>query len=240
MVSFAANRCTCERCKNYNVDDWYKNLIAAMYRPLAKAGMRLVVRDFSYTADHQFAMVEAARSVSKDITMALKKAPHDYYPTFPDNPAIGCCGSDMRQWVEFDTWGQYFGLGVFPCSVVEDMQGRLQRYLDKGVSGVMLRTDWEIISQGSVFNSFNILNLIAGAELSNNVNANLDMIYDRWVSEGLYSPLIHDSFAQIPCVPTAPNAKIVFKELMKRLIIYVDMFFKKMCRSLIVTSWPMI
>ena len=42
------------------------------------------------------------------------------------------------------------------------------------------------------------------------------MIYDRWVSEGLYSPLIHDSFAQIPCVPTAPNAKIVFKELMKR------------------------
>ena len=182
----------------------------------AKAGMRLVVRDFSYTADHQFAMVEAARSVSKDITMALKKAPHDYYPTFPDNPAIGCCGSDMRQWVEFDTWGQYFGLGVFPCSVVEDMQGRLQRYLDKGVSGVMLRTDWEIISQGSVFNSFNILNLIAGAELSNNVNANLDMIYDRWVSEGLYSPLIHDSFAQIPCVPTAPNAKIVFKELMKR------------------------
>ena len=216
MVSFAANRCTCERCKNYNVDDWYKNLIAAMYRPLAKAGMRLVVRDFSYTADHQFAMVEAARSVSKDIAMALKKAPHDYYPTFPDNPAIGCCGSDMRQWVEFDTWGQYFGLGVFPCSVVEDIQGRLQRYLDKGVSGVMLRTDWEIISQGSVFNSFNILNLIAGAELSNNVNANLDMIYDRWVSEGLYSPLIHDSFAQIPCVPTAPNAKIVFKELMKR------------------------
>ena len=216
MVSFAANRCTCERCKNYNVDDWYKNLIAAMYRPLAKAGMRLVVRDFSYTADHQFAMVEAARSVSKDITMALKKAPHDYYPTFPDNPAIGCCGSDMRQWVEFDTWGQYFGLGVFPCSVVEDMQGRLQRYLNKGVSGVMLRTDWEIISQGSVFNSFNILNLIAGAELSNNVNANLDMVYDRWVSEGLYSPLIHDSFAQIPCVPTAPNAKIVFKELMKR------------------------
>ena len=84
-----------------------------MYRPLAKAGMRLVVRDFSYTADHQFAMVEAARSVSKDITMALKKAPHDYYPTFPDNPAIGCCDSDMRQWVEFDTWGQYFGLGYF-------------------------------------------------------------------------------------------------------------------------------
>ncbi len=52
---------------------------------------------------------------------------------FRINPAIGCCGSDMRQWVEFDTWGQYFGLGVFPCSVVEDMQGRLQRYLDKGV-----------------------------------------------------------------------------------------------------------
>ena len=215
MVSLAANRCTCERCKHYDVDQWYRELIGAMYRPLQKAGKRLVVRDFSYTSDHQFAMVEAAREVSEDITMALKKAPHDYYPTFPDNPAVGKCGG-MRQWIEFDTWGQYFGLGVFPCSIAEDMQGRLQRYLEKGASGVMLRTDWEIISQGSVFNSFNLLNLVAGAALSSDVHTDLNEIYRKWVAEGLYSPLIHDSFYQEPCIPTAPNAPEILQELMKR------------------------
>jgi len=215
MVSLAANGCVCDRCKHYDMDRWYQELIGAMYRPLAAAGKRLIIRDFSYTAKHQYAMVDAARAVSSDITMAMKKVPHDYYPTFPDNPAVGNCG-EMRQWIEFDTWGQYFGLGVFPCSIAEDMQGRLQRYLSKGASGVMLRTDWEIISQGSVFNSFNLFNLVAGAALSNDVNADLDEVYRRWVSEGLYSPLQHDSFAQQPCVPTSPHATDVLKEFMRR------------------------
>ena len=215
MISLAANGCKCERCRNYNMDQWYRELITAMYKPLAAAGKRLVIRDFSYTADHQYAMVDAARTVSPDITMALKKCPHDYYPTFPDNPAVGNCG-EMRQWIEYDTWGQYFGLGVLPCSIAEDMQGRMQRYLAKGASGVMLRTDWEIISQSSAFSSFNMLNLIAGAALSNDVNADLHDVYKRWVSEGLYSPLKHDSFAQPPCVPTAGNAVGVLEEYMKR------------------------
>ena len=215
MISLAANGCVCERCRNYNMDQWYRELIAAMYRPLAAAGKRLIIRDFSYTADHQYAMVDAARAVSPEITMAMKKVPHDYYPTFPDNPAVGNCG-EMRQWIEFDTWGQYFGLGVLPCSVVEDMQGRLQRYLAKGASGVMLRTDWEINSQSSTFNGFNMLNLVAGAALSNDVNEDLDAIYERWINEGLYSPLIHDSFTQTPSVPASQEGKAAIKELMKR------------------------
>ena len=69
---------------------------------------------------------------------------------FPDNPAIGNCGK-LNQWVEYDTWGQFFGLGVFPCSVAEDMSGRMKRYLERGATGVMLRTDWENMTQSSVF-----------------------------------------------------------------------------------------
>ncbi|WP_368234643.1 hypothetical protein [Anaerotruncus rubiinfantis] len=215
MISLAANGCVCDRCKTYEIDRWYRELIGAMYRPLAAKGKRLVIRDFSYTKDHQYAMVEAAKAISPEIIMALKKTPHDYYPTFPDNPAVGNCGG-MRQWIEFDCWGQYFGLGLFPCSVVEDMQGRLQRYLAKGASGVMLRTDWEILSQGSVFNSFNLLNLIAGAILGCDVNTDLGNIYRAWVAEGLFSPLLHDSFAQEPCVPQNPRAAEILGAFMKR------------------------
>ena len=137
--------------KTYDVNRWYRELITAMFKPLDRAGMRLIVRDFSYTADHQYAMVDAAKDVSEKIVMALKKTPHDYYPTFPDNPTVGNCGN-LTQWIEFDTWGQYFGLGILPCSVAEDMKGRMKRYLEKGASGIMLRTDWERLYQGSTFN----------------------------------------------------------------------------------------
>ena len=214
MVSLAANKCECERCRCCDMNLWYRNLITAMFKPLDAAGKKLIVRDFSYTADHQYAMVDAARDVSEKIIMALKKTPHDYYPTFPDNPSVGNCGN-LEQWIEFDTWGQYFGLGIIPCSVAEDMQGRLQRYLEKGASGIMLRTDWERLLQGSTFNSFNIFNLIAGAMLGADVNMDLDDAYREWLRFGLVSPLEYDSCPQEPCVPKAPQAFDVFKRLMK-------------------------
>src|SRR5690606_2550361 len=87
-------------------------------------------------------------------------------------------------------------LGLCPCSVVEDMQGRLRRYRDAGASGVMMRTDWEIISQSSVFSSFNTLNLVAGALLSRDVDTPLDAVYARWAADGVVSPLVADSVPQ--------------------------------------------
>ena len=206
MVSMAANACTCERCRSYNMDTWYRELLTAMYKSLKKFGKKLVVRDFAYTSDHQYAMVEAAQSVSKDIVMALKKTPHDYYPTFPDNPAIGNCGG-LDEWIEFDTWGQYFGVGVFPCSLVEDTKRRLKLYAEKGATGAWFRTDWELLSEGSTFNSFNMLNLIAGAMITENPDVSEDEIYSTWVNKcGLYNSFIQDCIVQLPEYPTAPDA----------------------------------
>lgn len=213
MVSLALNKCTCDRCKNVDADSWYVMLLSSMFNALDKAGMKLIVRDFSYTSDHQFAMVEAAQKVSNKIIMAIKKAPHDYYPTFPNNPTAGNCG-ELEQWIEYDTWGQYFGLGIIPCSVVEDLQQRMRYYKEKGATGVMLRTDWERLLNGSTFNSFNILNLIAGAMLSKDCEIDLDEIYKSWLNYGLLSPLLYDTENQEPCVPTQEKAFDVLKQLM--------------------------
>lgn len=215
LVSFSGNKCTCRRCRSYDIHQWYRELIASMHRPLSAAGKKLIVRDFAYTPDHQTAMVEAAQLVSDDIVMALKMAPHDFYPTFPDNPTVGQCGK-LEQWIEFDVWGQFFGLGVFPCSIAEDMQGRMQRYLKKGATGIILRTDWERLLQGSAFNSFSMCNLIAGAMLSRDVWKPLDEVYEAWVREGLLSPLLYDSEDQKPCVPTGDHAVEALKAFMKR------------------------
>jgi len=214
MVSFAANRCDCERCRSYDVDAWYRNLLAAMHRAIDPVGKKLVVRDFSYTKKHQFAMVDAAKSVAPNIGISMKKVPHDYYPVFPDNPAVGNCGG-LEQWIEFDTWGQFFGLGVFPCSVIEDMQGRMQRYHAKDAKVIMLRTDWENMTQSSVFCSFNMLNLIAGAMLSKDIHTDLDDVYQAWLDYGLVSPLIQDTFEQQPSVPAGKDALETLKTFMQ-------------------------
>ena len=215
MVSLADNRCTCERCKGYSMDEWYRRLIETMFLALDRHGMKLIVREFSYTADHQYAMIDAAREISDKIIIAIKKAPHDYYPTFPLNPTAGNCGG-LEEWIEFDTWGQYFGLGVMPASVVEDMQERLRYYKAKGADGIMLRTDWERLLNGSSFNSFSMLNLIGGAELAKNVECPVEKIYSKWLEYGLLSPLEEDdTFPQTPSMPKNPNARDILMRFMQ-------------------------
>jgi hypothetical protein len=164
-VSIAANACRCPRCAATTAEDWYAALIGAMHRPLAVRGKPLVVRDFSYTRSNQGAVLRAAGRVSPEIVISLKNTPHDYYPTFPHNPAIGHVGAHP-QWVEFDTWGQFFGLGIFPAIVLDDMRERFRHSAANGVRGVVARTDWEVIFDASVFDTLNLANLSGFARLA--------------------------------------------------------------------------
>jgi hypothetical protein len=194
--------------------EWYARLLGAMHKPLAEAGMDFVVRDFSYSADQQSRMIEAAGRVSTDIVISLKNTPHDYYPPFPTNPRIGNCG-EHRQWIEFDTWGQFFGLGVFPVSVVEDMQARMRECLAKGAEGIQLRTDWEVITDAGAFNSPNLLNVIGGAMLAQDTKRDLSDIYDAWVAHGVLSPMRTASELEAPAIPQAPDARRRLEHFMK-------------------------
>ena len=54
---------------------------------------------------------------------------------YPDAVKIGMLSSGeimraaagkLREYIEFDTWGQYFGMGVAPMSLVEDIRERLR------------------------------------------------------------------------------------------------------------------
>jgi hypothetical protein len=213
-VSISTNTCACARCAATNPTDWYASLLGAMHRPLAEHGKTFSVRDFSYSADQQSRMLDAARRCSDNIVISLKNTPHDYYPTFPDNPRIGNTGG-LRQWIEFDTWGQFFGMGFFPVSVVEDMQQRMRHAKACGAEGIALRTDWEVITDSGAFNSPNILNVIAGALLARDVDADLDLVYDAWSRHGLYSPLQAASAMQPLHIPTHPQSSAMLKAFMQ-------------------------
>ncbi len=161
-AALSQRKCRCERCARTSLSDWYASIIAPMRDVLAPAGVRLAVREFSYNADHQRAITEAVACQPPDVIYCIKVTPHDFYPTFPDNELIASVEGRPR-WIEYDTMGQYYGWGVFPCLVSGDIRARFSHAIRHDVSGVLLRTEWERINDWWVLESPNRMNLRAGA-----------------------------------------------------------------------------
>ena len=76
-------------------------MIMAMYKPFKDAGKKLIIRDFIYTKAEQERFQKAFIDMPEEIILSLKNTPHDFYPTFPDNPLMGHVGSHP-QITEYD------------------------------------------------------------------------------------------------------------------------------------------
>ncbi|HTU03777.1 MAG TPA: hypothetical protein VMG58_18225, partial [Candidatus Sulfotelmatobacter sp.] len=180
-LSLRNTRCTCEACRSTPARDWYRRVIEAMYGPIRAAGKRLVLRDFVWSPTDLDEVVSAGESAPADVVISLKNTPHDYYPNFPHNPRIGRVGNH-RQWIEYDVWGQFFGWGVFPCVVLEDMKARMEHALASGATGFIARTDWESISEGNALDGLNKLNLYGAARLSYDLGTDFRDVYREWLA----------------------------------------------------------
>ncbi|MBS7700397.1 MULTISPECIES: hypothetical protein [unclassified Chelatococcus] len=181
-LAISSNRCTCEACKGSTPQGWYRKLIMAMHKPIRSAGRELVIRDFVFDKKAQTELAETISELPEDVIVSLKNTPHDYYPTFPDNPRLGDVGKH-RQWVEFDTMGQYFGWGIGPAIIIDDYRKRMTTAVRHGVEGMILRTDWESLDGHSSFHTPNRLNLHAAAALAVNADASDRAIHRSWLIE---------------------------------------------------------
>lgn len=181
-LAISSNRCTCEACKGSTPQGWYRELIMAMHAPIRAAGRELMIRDFVFDKKAQTELAETISGLPEDVIVSLKNTPHDYYPTFPDNPRLGDVGKH-RQWVEFDTMGQYFGWGIGPAVIIDDYRKRMETALRHGVEGVILRTDWESLDGHSCFHTPNRLNLHAGAALAVDATVSDRTIHRSWLTE---------------------------------------------------------
>lgn len=213
-ISMAAGQCGCERCGSVSEKEWYKAYLQAVYEPLAERGKKLVVRDFAYEKDSQNAVVEAALECSGEIVIAMKNVPHDFWPTFPNNPAIEK-ETALEKWIEYDAWGQYCGLGVFPCSLLEDIRRRQAYCLEHGCSGIWYRTDWELLDEGSCFNSLNLLNLIGAVMYARDPDCSREAIYGRFLEYGLRTAWREESAMAAPQFPSGKRAVEQMMELME-------------------------
>lgn len=181
-VSITSNRCTCELCRNTTRQDWFKRLAAAMHEPIRAAGKTLVIRDFVFDAKTHAEIAAAMEQLPPDVVISLKNTPHDFYPTFPDNPRIGRIPGH-QQWVEYDAMGQYFGWGIASAAMAQDYERRLKHARDEGVSGVIVRTDWESLDGHSVFQTLNFVNLYAFSALANDLGADRTQAYLDWLRD---------------------------------------------------------
>jgi hypothetical protein len=187
-LSITANRCTCSLCRDVTPSQWYTRLIESMRQPIRAAGAQLAIRDFVFDRASHEQLAAALEGLPDDIIISLKNTPHDYYPTFPDNPRIGHVGRH-RQWIEFDTMGQYFGWGIAPAVIIDDLRRRLATADRHGAEGAIFRTDWESLDGHSAFQTPNLINLYAGAMLSRDRTTPSHAIYARWlIAEGLLHP----------------------------------------------------
>ena len=181
-VSIKSNRCTCPRCRAAGKEDWYRNVLGAMYEPIHKAGKRLIVRDFVFDAASQHEIATVMEELPEDVIISLKNTPHDYYPTFPVNPRIGRVGRH-EQWIEFDTMGQYFGWGVGIADLTEDYRRRLRDAKEKGATGAVFRLDWESLDGHSSFFTPNKINVYAAAALTRDLDTPGREVYRTYLQE---------------------------------------------------------
>lgn len=181
-VSITSNRCTCELCRSMTTERWYSELFGAIYKPLAAKGKKLIVRDFVFTKKHQDSLASQFDNLPADVAIAIKNTPHDYYPTFPENRLIETL-ENRSKWVEFDTMAQYFGWGICPSVMLDDFRKRFTHARQHGVSGIILRTDWESLDGHTAFDTPNIVNLYAGAAFSSSLDATDESVCEAWLRD---------------------------------------------------------
>lgn len=198
-ASLAHGKCKCDRCRNYDLQEWQKNIIMAIYKPISETGKQLVVRDFTYYADEQNGLRAGVLNLPDDIVVSIKNTPQDFYPTFPDNALIGQVGSH-EQWIEYEVMGEYFGFGVVPCVLIEDIRARMKYALEREAKGFTARVDWEALPNHSAFDTVNILNVYATAMLAKNPDLPAAEIYRAYLSEhNLFADGL-DSTQQEACI----------------------------------------
>lgn len=178
----SGRKCSCERCRGTDFGDWCHDIIMSVHRAARPLGKKLALRDFVYSPEDHERLGKIIEQTPEDVIFCIKTTPRDFWPTFPHNPMIGRY-PERTQWIEYDVFGQFYGWGVCPAIVLEDLKERFRYAKSRGVSGALLRTEWENVIELSCFDNLNLINLIGGAHFALDLKIPESRIVAMWLSE---------------------------------------------------------
>lgn len=163
----------------FHAEQW-KDCMKALHRNLRLKGKKLVLRDYTDDSWPRRQLQNTLFSLPDDVRASVKATALGYRPGFANNPDLtGFPG--YKKWIEFDLWGIDYGWTLLPCLLIDEIQGRLSwahAVAGDELEAVSARISWEWISNSSLLDSINEINLFGLAQAASHAAG---AIFQRWL-----------------------------------------------------------
>ncbi|EFJ7564201.1 hypothetical protein ACTVHN_14030 [Escherichia coli] len=157
-----------------------------LYQTLRAHGKRLVLRDYiEDNAAPSWQLINALKILPPDVRVSLKAVASGYRPGFSNNPLFAQLEGRIK-WIEFDMWGLEYGWTLLPCYLLEELQGRLswaENVAGDQLEAITGRLSWEWVSNSSLINSVNSINLHGLAMFGNEMLMPEKQAFHCWLTD---------------------------------------------------------
>ncbi|PVZ88960.1 hypothetical protein C9426_05515 [Serratia sp. S1B] len=165
----------------------WSSTLPYLYQTLRSLGKKMVLRDYIDDDAAPWQLVNALQVLPADVRVSLKAVASGYRPGFANNPLLTQLEGRIK-WIEFDMWGLEYGWTLLPCYLLEEIQGRLS--WNETVAGDQLeaitgRLSWEWISNSSLINSVNSVNLHGLAMFGREIYLSEKQAFHCWLTDML-------------------------------------------------------
>lgn len=165
----------------------WSSTLPYLYQILRSLGKKLVLRDYMDDESASWQLLNALQVLPGDVRVSLKAVPDGYRPGFATNPLLMQL-EDRIKWIEFDLWRLEYGWTLLPCYLLEEIKGRLSWVENKTgdlLEAVSGRLNWEWISNSSLINSVNSINLHGLAMFGHEVGMSEKQAFHCWLTDML-------------------------------------------------------
>lgn len=171
----------------FHPEQW-KQSMKVLHRILRLHGKKLVLRDYLDDSWPRRQLHNTLNSLPDDVRVSMKATAMDYRPGFANNPELMAFPGN-KKWIEFDLWGIDYGWTLLPCMLVDEIQGRLSwahAVAGDELEAISARISWEWISNSSLLESVNEINLYGLAQLINHSDSgelHAAALFQRWLHD---------------------------------------------------------
>ncbi|CAM8129894.1 Uncharacterised protein [Enterobacter cloacae] len=147
----------------------------------------MVLRDYMEDEAASWQLVNALQVLPPDVRVSIKAVAHGYRPGFVNNPLLTQLEGRIK-WIEFDMWGLEYGWTLLPCYLLEEIQGRLswvESMAGEELEAITGRLSWEWISNSSLINSVNSVNLHGLAMFGREIFMSEKQAFHCWLTDML-------------------------------------------------------